>query len=81
MPDFPPNCDAICQKILLNSDNSSGLVSALQPLVRANANKLSDEDKKKVVKILNRVESDLCEVQTLILRGAGYDGEVGKINS
>lgn len=81
MPDFPPNCDAACQKIILNSANGNGLMSALQPLVWANANKLSSQDKDKAIKLLNRIETDLCDVQTIVLRGGGYDGEVGKINS
>lgn len=76
-------CTLACQtKIILNSGNIVGVSTANNSAIRRMKPEHFDSlDGNEVIKLLNRMEDDAVKVQKLLIKGVGYDGEVGKMLS
>lgn len=75
------SCDLACQtKIVVNGGNVAGISRAnnlvIERLRPEDFDKLNGD---KMIKLLNRMEDDAVEVQKMLVDGAGYTGEVGKM--
>ena len=82
MPDPPmPPCDLACQtKIIINGDSISGILNAACEGVKfAFEQGAKLPNGREIVKLLNKMEDEACQVQRMILDGLKYEGPTGKM--